>query len=232
MKRKDTYYLTIIGLFILVLLYMQFYNKPVPGKPIIQPAKEKIVERNLQDAQRRHIYDSFEVVIKKDYAKDYKNEGYLINLLNENSRLVAINEGLQNVTFPDTCKPIVTLLNTRYKEYVTQTGKTLNQAKVSISGLNKTIKDQKNFLTAKDKELNKVVKLRDSCISDYTKLEKSSNNRGIIIGVSALSRYDLIKKIDVGINIGYSTKNRTTFTVGVYTNKQVTITLSKPLWRF
>jgi hypothetical protein len=232
MKRKDTYYLTVIGLFILILLYMQFCNKPAPGKTIIQPAKEKIVERDLQDAQRKHIYDSFEVVLKKDYAKDYKNEGYLINLLNENSRLVAINEGLQNITYPDTCKPVVTLLNNRYKEYVTQTAKTLAQTKVSISGLNKTVSDQKKYLAVKDVELNKVVKARDSCISDYAKLEKSSNNRGIIIGASALSRYDLIKKIDVGVIIGYSTKNRTTFTIGVYTNKQVTITLSKPLWRF
>lgn len=236
MKRKDTYYLTIIGLFILVLLYMQFCNKPVPEKPIVQPSKEKIVEFHLQDTERKHIYDSFEVVLKKDYAKDYKNEGYLINLLNENSRLVAANDNLQNTVYPDTCKPIVTLLSTRYNAYVSQTGKTLDQAKASLIDLAKTVNDQKKFLSVKDTELNKVIKLRDSCLTDYTKLEAYSKSikpkRAIIVGVSALSRYDLIKKIDVGIIAGYSTKNKTTFTIGIYTNKQLTLTILKPIGRF
>lgn len=226
----------IIILLILVLLYMQFCNRTVVERPVIQPAKEKIVEKNLQDAQRKHIYDSFDIVLKKDYAEDYKNEGYLINLLNENSRLVKINDNLQNISFPDTCKPVVTLLNNRYKEYVTQTGKTLTQAQQSISGLNQTISNQKKFLDTKDSEMKKVIILRDSCISDYSKLEKYSNKispkRELIIGASGLTRYDLLNKIDVGIVLGYRTKNGTTLTAGVYTNKQVTLTISKSLVRF
>lgn len=226
----------VIALLILILLWMQFCNRKVIEKPIVQPAKEKIVERNLQDSQRKHIYDSFEVVLKRDYKKDYQNESDLIKLLNENSELVSINDKLQKeLSFPDTCKPVVDLLNTRYNNYVTQTNKTLLQSKQSISGLSQTIQNQKKYLDAKDIEMVKVIKLRDSCINDYTKLEayakKGSAKREFGLGIAGNSPYTVLK-INPGISIYYRTKNGTQINAALYTNKQVTIGISKPLIRF
>lgn len=156
-----------------VLLYLLTCKKKTEVAPMITPSTEQIKVVNLAEEQRKHMEDSFNLVLRKHYKQDYQDSNYLIQLLNQNSELVSINTRLQNEVYPDTCKEIVSKYQKAYDLYAAQTKKTLDQCRASTSNLSSTIQTQKKYLSAKDSAYAKIKTAWDTCISGYQKLEKA-----------------------------------------------------------
>lgn len=225
----------IVVILALVIFYLAKCRK-IPQPVITTPTKVLIDTLRLAEKERKHLKDSFELVLLKHYNQDYQDSNDLIKLLNQNSELSAINYNLQQATYPDTCEKIVSQWKNQYNTYAAQTGKTIDQAKKSLINLSSTIQTQKNYLAQKDREYLKLKAIADTCLDNGLKMEKyikeTKPKRELLLSVSAITTYAGEFKPAAGIGLAYRNKRGTQFEVSYYTNQMVQIGIKKPLFRF
>lgn len=144
-------------------------------------------------------------------------------------------ESLLNEIIPDTCLEYQNKMRVQYGNLKTETDKYKASATKTISTLQSLNNTQKSFLAQKDKEYKLIHNSFDTCIAQQKILEKYVNKvqpkREISAGVSAITSY-LNFKPQIGLIIGYRNKSGTQVTLGYYTNNYVSLSLSKPLFRF
>lgn len=219
-----------------ILLYILFAEKC--GRSITQPTiiKGKDVERiiNLTVAEKQALDDSFNLILNKAYLQNDKNYTAYIEALNKNSELLR-NNRILSMPVPDTCKEIVSAWVKREYDLKTLSDNKDVAAKKTINGLQGTVYTQQRFLASKDTMFNRLKKISDTCAKALTALEQYSKKikpkHELNIGLVAISPYTEIKP-QVGILLGYRGKTGTQFNVGYYSNKQISIGLSKTLFRF
>lgn len=230
---KGQLWLSVIIL-VLVIFYLAKCHK-TPTQPI--PKSKEIHDTiTVVKYDNRRLTDSFETVLRKHYKQDYQDSNYLIELLNQNSELSAINTNLQNQTYPDTCEKIVGLWKNQYNTYVTQTDKTLNQAKRSLVNLSSTIQTQKSYLSAKDSIIKRALSAADSCDTYLKRAEKYAKQvkpkHSINLNVQAISPFIGQIKPTFGAGIGYENRKGLEISLTYYTNQQISIGIRKPIFRF
>lgn len=229
-----------INIFILiclgVLLYILLADKCNPNKPQPVVIKGETVEKliDLTAQQKQAIDDSFNLILNKAYNDNDKNYTAYIKLLNENAELLMINK-LYETDYPDTCKPIIDAWVKREAQLKSISDRKDAAAKVTITGLQGTVSEQKRFLASKDTMFNRLKIICDTCATALTKLEKHIDQikpkRHITVGVIAITPYTLLKPA-AGITLGYRGKKGTEIKLGYYTNNQVSIGISTTLFKF
>lgn len=231
---KPQLYLALVIL-ALVIFYLSKCRKPPEPKTITTTKVLKDTVRLIEE-DRKHITDSFTNLLKKHYQQDDFNNGQFINLVNQNTELAEINENLQKeLTYPDTCMEVVNKLNSAHQNYVSQTNRTIDQAKKSLINLSQTIQTQKSYLSAKDELYSRLKSANDTCIANNSALEKYAKKlkpkRSINLNVQAVSPYNLFKPV-FGAGIGYENKAGLEVSFTYYTNNQISVGIRKPLVRF
>ncbi len=237
MQNKSIFTLKNFLIFALVVIII-WLTPPCNSKPVEKPvviSANKIIDTlNLLDEQVKAMNDSFALIINKAYEDNDKNYTNYIHQLNINSELLRNNKIL-SMPIPDTCKPLMMAWIERERQIKVASDNKDAAAKTTITGLQGTLWEQQRFLTAKDTAYNKLKRVADTCASAYKQIEKYakkiSPKREIILGLSGITPYDEIKP-SIGLVLGYKGKNGMELRAGYYTNKNVTVTLSKPLFRF
>lgn len=219
----------------LVIFYLVKCRK-TPQLIITTPTKTLIDTVRLIEKERQFLKDSFELVLRKHYERDYQDSSYLIQLLNQNSELSAINYNLQQATYPDTCEKIVSLWKNQYNTYVSQTNTTLDQVRKTTSGLSATVQTQKNYLAQKDMEYARLKRVTDTCLDNGLKMERYIKDikpkRELLLSVSTIIDYVDGVKPAAGIGLAYRNKRGLQIEASYYTNQMVQIGIKKPLFRF
>lgn len=229
-------YLLLIGILILVIFYLyKCTQTPVPQITTTTKVLKDTVRLIEQD--RKHLTDSFQNVLKWKEKENYQNESDFIKLLNENAELSVINERLQNSEpIPDTCKGIVKKYQDAYGNYEAQTNKTIEQAKKSLISLSGTVQTQKKYIDAQTDLYNRLKKVSDTCLANSAAMEryikKSKPKRSINLNVQTISPYIGKIKPEFGAGIGYENRKGLEVSFTYYTNQQISIRISKPLFRF
>lgn len=229
-----------LWLIVLILGAVIFYLskcRPVPAPKTITTTKVLKDTIRMIEEDRKHLTDSFTSLLKKHYREDDFNNGQFINLVNQNTELAEINENLQKeLTYPDTCHEVVNKLTSAHGNYVSQTNKTIEQAKKSLIGLASTIKEQKNYLDAKDKLYARLKSVNDTCIANNAALEKYAKSvkpkRSINLNIQTISPYAGKISPEFGAGIGYQNRKGLEISATYWTNQQISISISKPLIRF
>lgn len=228
-------YLLLIGILILVIFYL-YKCTPTPVPQITTTTKVLKDTVRLIEQDRKHLTDSFNAVLKKQYAENYKNESDFIKLANQNAELSVINERLQQEIVPDTCKGIVKKYQDAYGNYEAQTNRTIEQAKKSLISLSGTVQTQKKFLDEKDKLYSRLKAVNDTCLANSAAMEKyikkAKPKRSINLNVQAISPYIGKMKPEFGAGIGYENRKGLEVSFTYYTNQQISIRISKQLFRF
>lgn len=230
-------YLLLIGILILVIFYL-YKCTPTPVPQITTTTKVLKDTVRLIEQDRKHLTDSFNAVLKKQYADNYKNESDFIELANQNAELSVINERLQNeLVVPDTCKGIVKKYQDAYGNYEAQTNKTIEQAKKSLISLSGTVQTQKKYIDAQTDLYNRLKKVSDTCLANsaamerYIKKAKPKRELGLVVsGMNDFSTNNF--KPAIGGGLSYSNKRRLQFVFTYYSNKTGSISIVKPLFRF
>jgi len=228
-------YLLLIGILILVIFYL-YKCTPTPVPQITTTTKVLKDTVRLIEQDRKQLTDSFNAVLKKQYAENYKNESDFIKLANQNAELSVINERLQQEIVPDTCKGIVKKYQDAYGNYEAQTNRTIEQAKKSLISLSGTVQTQKKFLDEKDKLYSRLKAVSDTCLSNSAAMEKyikkAKPKHSINLNVQTISPYIGKIKPEFGAGIGYENRKGLEVSFTYYTNQQISIRISKPLFKF
>lgn len=238
--RKGTsfnWYKILTWIFIIIcawLLWKTCNPKKQPALPQVQPSAEKVKEVNTLDKGKKNSDDSFSLVIKhKDalisqYKKDLQAESLKADMAERGV------DALLQERVPDTCLELQRALTGKF-----QILKDANQKKDAananaISVLQSVNKTQKSFLASKDTAYKKLHVLFDTCISDYSKLEKYAKKlkpKGeVFIGAQASSLYNIIQPT-LGLSLGYKTKGSLYIEVGGNLRKEVFISVKHRLFK-
>lgn len=223
-----------VGVLVLVLFFT--CKRKLPAQP--EPKSKEIHDTlTVIKYDNKKLSDSFNLILAKHYKADDFNNGQFVNLANQNTELAAINENLQrSLDYPDTCREVVNKLTEANRKYVDQTNKTIEQAKRSLIGLSQTVQTQKSYLSEKDKIINRITVAADSCDVALKRAEKYNKQvkpkHSINLNVQTISPYIGQIKPVFGAGIGYQNRKGLEVSATYYTNQQISIRISKPIFRF
>lgn len=228
--------LIIAGL-IIYLLYISFCNRnvtPIEKPSVIPvPTQREVVRKDSIASQL--FKDSVNKIVNywQSQAKHWENNWN--REVKENAELQKTVGDILNESVPDTCE--------QYKQKaIAEFNKLVLSSKKKDTACSKTITSYKNIVTQKDVLIKKGKddwrKLKvnfDTALAQQKKLEKYIDKikpkRELIAGISMLTSYSIFKP-QVGVTIGYRTKPGVQLNLTVYTNQQVSLTLTKPFARF
>jgi len=227
--------LYVVIVFLALFYFSKCNNTPAPV--ITTTTKELKDTFTVIKYDNKRLTDSFNLLLSKRDAEDYKNQSDFIKLANQNAELSVINERLQNEIFPDTCKGIVKKYQDAYGNYEAQTNRTIEQAKKSLISLSGTIQTQKKYLEEKDKIYSRLKAVTDTCLSNSASLEKYVKKikpkRELSLVVSAENDFSNKNfKPAIGGGGAYRNKRGLQITITYYSNQTGSISLIKPLIRF
>lgn len=224
----------LIAALVIVLIYLLTCNKSVEKAPVVIKGATVRELINMVDIDKKRIEDSFKVILHKAYKDNEDNYTNYVNMLNQNSALYQENRLLQ-IPYPDTCKKIVSLWMEREQQIRAASDNKDKAAMKTITGLQGTVAEQQRFLTAKDTLYAKMRSIADTAGKALVALEKYiskiSPKREVSVGISGITPYNEIKP-SLGLVLGYRGKNGMQVQAGYYLNKNITVTISKPLFKF
>jgi len=221
-----------------VLIYLlQCNDKKVIEKPVVKPSTEIVQETIDLTAITKHISDSFTLEISEKDRKIQKQNSEYDDLLTEYLNYQNDIQGtLTNTPIPDTCKPIVSALTKQFNTLKKSSADKDISARNLIASLKEQNKTKDKFLSAKDTAIKKYVSLLDTCTKSYAAIEKYvkkvTPKREINVGAKVLSEYSLPLNTIYGLELGYRNKKGFEINVGYYSNNQVSVGLSKTLFKF
>lgn len=236
MKKINWYKIFFLAMVIVAtwLLWQTCKGKKVVEQPNVKPSIEIVKDTVALAALKKHLADSFNLLLSKlDRTNDKQYQEYLA-ALNTISELEADNTILK-IPVPDTCQSLNVAWIDKYNKYVKQSNAATRSANNTISGLNQTIGTQKKYLSQKDIDYNKLHSLLDTCTKGYAILEKSNKQlqpkREVAAGIRMLSAYAGIIKPEFGLELSYRNKKAMEISVGYYTNQTVSVGLKKRLFK-
>lgn len=227
----------IIAGLILWVIYSQYCNAPVVPieKPDVKSTKEQAEVVRIDSIASALFQDSVNKIVNhwKQQANHWESNWNREVL--QNAELQNTVSDILNESVPDTCE--------QYKQKaIAEFNKLVLSSKKKDTACSKTITSYKNIFTQKDVLIKKGKddwrKLKvnfDTALAQQKKLEKYIDKikpkREFIAGISANTNYNIFKP-QIGLTVGYRNRKGIQLNVSVYTNQQVSLTLTKPFARF
>lgn len=217
MKNLSKILLLLLLAIAVIILWKWACNKPITT-PVTTPTETQVQVQVADEVLRQFYADSFfniirqknNLVIKLRIAHDDLMAEYL-NYQNDISNTLGR-------PVPDTCKPIVALLNSQFAKLVATNSKKDSAAKTVITALHILNFEKDNFLNEKERAYSKLKNNFDVCIANAkvneAYIKKINPKRGIYAGITAISNAATIYS-GIGVNIDYMNRNGTSYGVGV-----------------
>jgi len=141
--------------------------------------------------------------------------------------LAAENHEIINQVVPDTCK--------QYQDAVIAANKKIALiSKQKDEACNRSINAQKQIVAAKDKVIaaNNAIHSRTLATLDSlaTELKKAQPKGFMSVGLTGISNYNNLDNAAIGVQLGWTGKNKTTYSAGVFNTKQVIFTVTKKIF--
>jgi len=206
-----------------IFLFKTCNKKPVSGTTVIE----------YKDRLHR---DTFIVSASKDSAvqaaiyweqKAKQGDKLFAELSDNFNALAAENHEIINQVVPDTCK--------KYQDAVIAANKKIAiVSKQKDEACNRSINAQKQIVAAKDKVIaaNNAIHNRTLATLDTlgTELKKAQPKGFMFVGLTGISNYSNFDNAAVGVQLGWTGKNKTTYSAGVFNTKQVIFTVTKKIF--
>ena len=224
----------IIALLVLVILYLGMCrSKPVPELPPVKPVTE-------QKAEVAHNEDSINAII----------DTLVIELQNKDEQLADANDALysgqkkitqlQNESAALRAKlaagELTDNINDNSNKLNAQIKKNDSLCNKNISLLQKKVITKDKIISQKDNLYKKLKSNFDTCLKNQSALEKYSKKikplRELTIAAKVITNYVFPLKPNAGVEVGYRNKKGTEYSVGYYTNQQVSVGVKKTLFKF
>lgn len=227
----------IIAGLIIWVIYSQYCNAPVAPieKPQVKSVKEQAEVVRVDSIASALFKDSVNKIIGKWQSEAQRWESNWNREVLENRELQDTLGAWLSTTVPDTCREYQRKALEQYNKLAK-----INQSKDNSAA--QTIRAKDNIINQKDVLISKhkedYTKLRinlDTCFAQQTKLEKYIDKvkpkREFIAGITANTNYNIFKP-EIGLTVGFRNRKGIQLNVSVYTNQQISLSLTKPLFRF
>lgn len=224
----------IIALLVLVILYLGMCRtKPVPELPPVKPVTEQQAEVIHDEDSINAIIDTLvsELQSKDEQLSDAKDELYAGQ--NKTKQLLSENAALRAKL---TAGELTDNINDNSNKLNAQIKKNDSLCNQNISLLQKKVFTKDKIISQKDNLYKKLKSNFDTCLKNQSALEKYSKQikplRELTIAAKVITNYVFPLKPNAGIEVGYRNKKGTEFSVGYYTNQQVSVGLKKTFLKF
>jgi len=224
----------IIALLVLVILYMGMCrSKPVPVSPVVKPVTEQKQEVAHNEDSINAIIDTLVVELqnKDEQLAQANDELYLGQ--KRTKQLQAENAALRAKL---TAGELTDNINDNADKLNAQIKKNDSLCNSSISLLNKKISTKDRIIYQKDNLYKKLKANFDTCLKNQSALEKYAKQvkplRELTVAAKVITNYALPLKPNVCVEVGYRNKKGTEFSVGYYTNQQVSVGVKKTFLNF
>lgn len=224
----------IIALLVLIILYLGMCrSKPVPELPPVKPVTEQQAEVIHDEDSINAIIDTLvsELQSKDEQLSDAKDELYAGQ--NKTKQLLSENAALRAKL---TAGELTDNINDNSNKLNAQIKKNDSLCNQNISLLQKKVFTKDKIISQKDNLYKKLKSNFDTCLKNQSALEKYSKQikplRELTIAAKVITNYVFPLKPNAGIEVGYRNKKGTEFSVGYYTNQQVSVGLKKTFLKF
>lgn len=233
-KKYFSYVVVILACWILFGRGCKYHPFPY-DQPEVKTVKEQVEVLRIDSIASALFRDSVNKIVGywKNNATHW--EGNWNREVKENAELQNTVGEILNSSVPDTCES--------YKQKaIGEFNKLLLSSSKKDTACSKALTAYKNVITQKDALIKRGTedfkKLRvniDTCFAQQTKLEKYIKQikpkHEIGLSVAALTDYTNIK-IQLGAGLYYRTKKGMIIEANYYTNRAVSISVKRPLFRF
>ena len=224
----------IIALLVLVILYLGMCRtKPVPELPPVKPVTEQQAEVIHDEDSINAIIDTLvsELQSKDEQLSDAKDELYAGQ--NKTKQLLSENAALRAKL---TAGELTDNINDNSNKLNAQIKKNDSLCNQNISLLQKKVFTKDKIISQKDNLYKKLKSNFDTCLKNQSALERYSKQikplRELTIAAKVITNYVFPLKPNAGIEVGYRNKKGTEYSIGYYTNQQVSVGLKKTLFKF
>ena len=225
----------IIALLVLVILYLAMCrgSKPVPVAPVVKPVAEQQAEVSRNEDSINAIIDTLvsELQSKDEQLSDAKDELYAGQ--NKTKQLLSENAALRAKL---TAGELTDNINDNSNKLNAQIKKNDSLCNQNISLLQKKVFTKDKIISQKDNLYKKLKSNFDTCLKNQSALERYSKQikplRELTIAAKVITNYVFPLKPNAGIEVGYRNKKGTEYSVGYYTNQQVSVGIKKTLFKF
>jgi len=224
----------IIALLVLIILYLGMCrSKPVPELPPVKPVTEQQAEVIHDEDSINAIIDTLvsELQSKDEQLSDAKDELYAGQ--NKTKQLLSENAALRAKL---TAGELTDNINDNSNKLNDQIQKNDSLYNKNISLLQKKVFTKDKIISQKDNLYKKLKSNFDTCLKNQSALERYSKQikplRELTIAAKVITNYVFPLKPNAGIEVGYRNKKGTEYSVGYYTNQQVSVGIKKTLFKF
>ena len=224
----------IIALLVLIILYLGMCrSKPVSELPPVKPVTEQQAEVIHDEDSINAIIDTLvsELQSKDEQLSDAKDELYAGQ--NKTKQLLSENAALRAKL---TAGELTDNINDNSNKLNAQIKKNDSLCNQNISLLQKKVFTKDKIISQKDNLYKKLKSNFDTCLKNQSALERYSKQikplRELTIAAKVITNYVFPLKPNAGIEVGYRNKKGTEYSVGYYTNQQVSVGIKKTLFKF
>ena len=224
----------IIALLVLIILYLGMCrSKPVPELPPVKPVTEQQAEVIHDEDSINAIIDTLvsELQSKDEQLSDAKDELYAGQ--NKTKQLLSENAALRAKL---TAGELTDNINDNSNKLNAQIKKNDSLCNQNISLLQKKVFTKDKIISQKDNLYKKLKSNFDTCLKNQSALERYSKQikplRELTIAAKVITNYVFPLKPNAGIEVGYRNKKGTEYSVGYYTNQQVSVGVKKTLFKY
>jgi len=223
MKNFERIFFIAVVVILSMMLFKACNKKPVTG-PTVTEYKDRlhrdtIIDQPYKEALLAEVSKWKDSAIRADKSRQQLQ--YLFDQQGEELYQV------MNQVVPDTCKPYQLAMQAQ----ATRLAKTIRDKELACD---RAIQAQRNIAAGKDKLLvqcnkdkGRVLATVDTLARDLKKLQPKGY---AFAGLTALSNYNNFDNAAVGVQLGYTGKNKTTYSAGVFNTKQVIFTVTKKIF--
>ena len=205
----------------------------IPVSPVVKPVNEQQAEVKNNEDSINAIIDTLVIELQnKDeqlaQANDETYSGHkrIKQLLSENAALRA----------KLTAGELTDNINDNADKLTAQIKKNDSLCNKSISLLTKKVSTKDKIIFQKDNLYKKLKANFDTCLKNQSALEKYAKQvkplRELTVAAKVITNYALPLKPNVCVEVGYRNKKGTEFSVGYYTNQQVSVGVKKTFLKF
>jgi len=227
MKKYNFNFERIFFIAVIVILAMMLFkacNKKAASGTTVTEYKDRlhtdtvVLQASKDSAVQAAIY----------WEQKAKQGDRLFAELSDNfNALAAENHEIINQVVPDTCK--------QYQDAVIAANKKIAIiSKQKDEACGRSIQAQRNIVAAKDKiiAVNGQIHARTlKTVDTLSKALAKAQPKGYAFaGLTGLSNYNNFDNAAIGVQLGWTGKNKTTYSAGVFNTKQVIFTVTKKIF--
>jgi len=227
----------IIALLVLVILFLDPCNfwrkKELPQQPKVKTETQQRKEVANNEDSINAIIAPFEDELQ---AKDKIIAKVSNELLNGQDKILKLQQDNDSLLSLLKAGDLASSLNESAEKIRAQIRKNDSLCNKNISALNRQVTLKSNIITQKDRLYSKLKSSLDTCLKNQTALEKYSKQikplREVTIAAKVITNYVFPLKPNAGVEVGYRNKKGTEYSVGYYTNQQISVGVKKTLFKF